>query len=440
MEAGTGDPRARLAVAACLVAMAGAVVLGLGVAARHAQAIAAATAGGEQSLAVEPRAFAATLSVAGTVVPGDAIDVTAPFDGVVRSVGFVYGAPVAEGQALVELDTREIAQRRNEGEAEYLKASQAAADMKSWNASPEVSQARRAEATAAFDLADTRRKTVGTKALLDRGLVARDEYDTLVQQQRGQEMSLAAARQDLGVAVARGRGANRRVVDIELQNARARLADLDVQAGGAVVRAPAAGVITHPASEKIDASSPMLHAGQTLTRGQLIGAVARPGGLSVAFQLGESDANRVRPGQRVEVTGPGFSGQILGGIVASVAREATPGSASNGPAATFAGVARLDPLGPGPAGAIRIGMTANVVVHVYDNPAALVVPPAAIQGAAPNAFVTVKDPRTGKTRPVAVRIGRVAPDGVEVLSGLRPGDVVAWKASSTAGADDSDSE
>jgi HlyD family secretion protein len=34
-----------------------------------------------------------------------------------------------------------------------------------------------------------------------------------------------------------------------------------------------------------------------------------------------------------------------------------------------------------------------------------------------------------------VRIGRVAPDGVEILSGLRAGDVVVWSGAAVSGAD-----
>ncbi|MBA3811005.1 MAG: biotin/lipoyl-binding protein, partial [Caulobacteraceae bacterium] len=256
----------------------------------------AAKAGaGEQSAVIQPKPFAATISVVGTVTPGDVVAVSAPFDGVVRSLRFTYGDPVAQGQVLAVLDTTEIDHRRNEARAEFLKASQAASDMAGWASGPEVSQARRAEAQAAADLKDTERKTAETKGLLDRGLVARDEYEGALQQARSQRMGLAAARQDLASALKRGEGSNRRVTAIELGNASGRLAEVEAQRAGAVVRAPASGVMVHPPSDKGDAPGPGPHAGGPVTKGQLIGAVARPGGLAVAFQLSEADANRVRP-------------------------------------------------------------------------------------------------------------------------------------------------
>ncbi|MGI9169381.1 MAG: efflux RND transporter periplasmic adaptor subunit [Caulobacteraceae bacterium] len=405
--------------------------------ARRPAAGARAEAGGEQSAVITPRPFASTLSLQGAVTPGNGIDLTAPFDGRVRRVEFEFGGLVGQGQTLVELDTSDIQQRRGEAEAEYLKASQAAADMAAWSSGPEVSQARRAEALAAFDLNDTRRKMAETKALLDRGLVAREEYEGLMQQQQSQAAALAGARQELTEVFKRGVGANRRVAQIGLATARARLADLDSQSVGAAVRAPAAGVMVHPPSDKVEAAGSALHVGQALTKGQLIGVIARPGSLGVAFALSEADANRVRPGQGVQVTGPGFGGFALRGAVASVAREATPGSVNGGSTVSFAATARLDDLTPAQAAVIRIGMTANVAIDLYRNAAALVAPPAAIQGEAPDTFVMVRNRRGGRPSRVAVRIGQVAPDGVEVLSGLKAGDVVVWpKAAGGADPDD----
>ncbi len=410
-----------------------AILVGVVVLRRHAPGSAPSAL---QSAVIQASPFASTLGLTGVVTPGDVAGVTAPFDGRVTKVGFDFGTAVIQGQMLVTLDTSEIQQRRDEAEAEYLKAAQAAADMARWSTGPEVSQARRAEATATFDMAETRRKIAETKALLDRGLVARDEYDGLIQQQRSQEQSLAAAHQDLGEALRKGDAANRRVTDIELETARARLEAADAERAGAVVRAPVAGILVRPPGEKGEASVTPLHIGMTLSKGQLIGAIAHPGGLGVTFQLSEADANRVRPGQRVQVTGPGFQGLSLGGSVAEVAGEATAASGGESAGVTFAASARLDPLTPAQAAIVRIGMSASVSIDLYRNPSALVAPPAAIQGAAPDTFVMVRDKKSGQTRRVPIRIGQVAPGGVEVLSGLRPGDVVVW----SAGASENDSD
>jgi len=386
---------------------------------------------GQHSSVIESRPFTATLGVTGIIAPGDVVTVTAPFDGKISRVGFEYGAKVTKGQALVTLDTSEIERQRDAAEAEYLKASEAAADMAGWSSGLEVSQARRAAAAAAFDLSETQRKITETKNLLDRGLVARDEYDALIEQQRNQEMAVSAARQELAEALKKGDAANRRMTAIELGTAKARLNELEAERAEAIVRSPASGIIVHPPSEKNEAAAQTVHPGMSLVKGQLIGDIARPNGLAVAFQLSEADANRVRPGQHVEITGPGFDSLVLDGTVATVAGEAVPESGSEGSAVTFAASARLHPLTAAQTAVVRIGMSATLSIDLYRNPNALVAPAASIQGTAPDTFVMVKD--AGGTRRVPVRIGEVAADGVEVLSGLKPGDVVVWSANSPDG-------
>lgn len=378
----------------------------------------------EQSAVVQPRPFDATISLVGMVVAGDSIDVTAPFEGRVKSVNFEYGAPVTEGQVLMELDDAELRQRQNEAEAAYLKASQAAADMAGWASGPEMSRARRGATTAQFDLQDTRRKAEETKALLDRGLVPRSEYDGLVQQLRSQQMTLTAAQEDVATTLKRGDGANRRVVAMELENASARLEAVRTQMAGKVMRAPATGVIVHPPVDKGEAQP--MHAGLQVSQGQLIGSVARAGGLAVSFELSETDANRVRVGQKVTVTGPGFGGQALAGEIIRVAGEAKGGGASPGGAAVFSAAARIDGLTPEQAATVKIGMSANILVATYHNPSAIVVPPQAVQGTAPAATVMVRGAKGAVPKAVTVQLGQVAPDGVEILSGLKAGDTVVW--------------
>jgi multidrug efflux pump subunit AcrA (membrane-fusion protein) len=378
----------------------------------------------EQSAVIQARPFVSTIGVAGTIAAGPGGEVTAPFDGVVRTMNFLYGEPVEQGQVLAVFDVSGVATQRNEAEAATLKADQAAADLAGWSSGPDMSRARRAVVAANSDLQDIRRKIDETKALLDRGLVSRGEYDDLLRRRETGEASVAAAEQDLTVAMRRGEGSNRRVAALQLQNARTQLATLNGQVAGAVVRAPARGVLVRPPTDKPDATA-AVHPGLQMTKGQLIGAIAAADALVVTFKLSETDANRVKAGQAVVVTGPGFPGMILKGRVALVAGEATPASPGS-PSATVAAVAHLDGLTPEQAAAVRIGMTANVVIDVYSNPSAVVAPPEAIQGVAANATVRVKDPKTGATSTRAIRLGVVAADGVEVLSGLKPGEVVVW--------------
>lgn len=379
----------------------------------------------EQSYLVVRRPFVASIGFVGTITPGDGIGITAPFAGTVKSLNFSYGDRVLPGQLLLELDVAELEKSRNEAESAYLKATQTSADMSNWASGPEMSRARRSAATAIADLNDTERKVAETKALLDRGLVARSEYDGLLQQRRAQRMSTVSAQEELQSTLERGQGANRRITTLELANARARLNELNGQFSAAIVRACEPGIVVSPPTNKFAAADSGIHVGSSLTKGQLVGVIARAGGLAATFSLDEADVTRLKVGQPVIVTGAGFPGLSLPGRISNIAGEASA-SVTPGAKASFAAIARLDPITPEQTQQVRIGMSANIAVTTYNNPSALVVPPQAVRGAAPTASVLVRDKAGGSPRSVTVQVGQVGPDGVEILSGLKPGETIVW--------------
>lgn len=385
----------------------------------------APASGGEQSLTIARRPFTANLAFAGSIVPGDAIGVTAPFDGSVTAIGFTYGDRVEAGQMIVELDPGELMQTRNDAESAYLKAAQSAQEIADWTDGPEVARARRAATSAALELNAVERDFRETKRLLDRGLVPRNEYDSAAQRLKTQRMAVASANEELESMLRRGQGANRRVASLTLNSARAQLTRLNGQLRRAVVRAPEAGVIVRPPSIQADGITSGVHVGARVSRGQMIGSIARDGGLAVAFKLDEGDVNQLKVDQPVIVTGPGFQGTALTGKIVSIAGEAVAAAGNSGKA-SFTATALLDPLNREQAALVRIGMSAAVIVTTYSNPNAIVVPPSAVQGSAPAATVLVRMPGGGEPRAVSVRIGRVTPEGVEIVAGLKPGDQVVW--------------
>lgn len=378
----------------------------------------------QQSLVVAYRSFSATIGFSGTIVGGDPIDITAPFDGKVKRLGFRYGDLVSPGQMLVELDTADLRMSRNEAESALLKAEQNAEELDSWGSSKDVLRARRSLSSATDALGDTDRKIAETQSLFDRGLVPRTELDGLQQQRRSQQAAILSARDEVDAVEARGRGGNRRMALLELANARTRYAKLNQQLEAAIIEAPGVGIVIEPVSDVPGAGSNMVRVGMRLAEGAAIGSIVRAGGLGVTFRVDEADVNGLKPGLEVGVTGPGFAGLALTGRIKNIARQAQNGAGAAPGKASFTAYVGLDPL-PAQMEQIRIGMTANVSIVTYTNPRAIVVPQEAVQGAAPDTVVMVRD-RDGAVHPVTVQLGRIAPDGVEILSGLRPGMTVIW--------------
>ncbi len=376
----------------------------------------------EQSLVMQPAPFIVHANFSGRIAPGDRIDLTAPFDAMAMRVNFAYGDQVQAGQVLIELDPADVGRSRAEAESAWLKADEEARRLENWEQGPEMRRAARAVTAAEDELNDLEIKLAETKALLDRGLVPRSEYDGLLQQRRQRQTALVVAREDRVETARRGQGGDRRIALLQREVARSRYASVG-GSEGAVIRAPEAGIVVRP-DKGAEQGDRGVYAGGRVSKGQLLGVIASAGGLDVVFTLDEADLNAVTPGQKAVVTGPGFGGQSLNGVVTGVAGEADA-TAGTGKA-SFAARIRLDPLSEAAARNVRIGMTANIAVVAYENPSTMIVPPLAVHGAAPEAWVMAQSTGEAQPRRRVIGLGRVGPDGVEVLSGLKPGDRVFW--------------
>lgn len=379
--------------------------------------------GGEQSLIVEPRPFVATLAFAGRIAPGDAVGVTAPFDGAVRTLSFAFGNRVQAGETLLVLDTEEAAEARNVAEAALLKAARPARDLINWANGPEVAAARRRLRLAELELVRFEREERESRRLLDKGLIARNEHAGAEQQLIAQRMATASAREELTDTLSRGDAVAMRAAQLELRVARDRLRHAESEMRAAIVRAPVSGVMVRPATMGTLSGAAPIYVGGRVARGQLIGLIARDGGLSASFDVDEVDVNALSVGQVVTVTGPGFAGLALSGRVASIAADT--GDAGAAGKTHFVATATLDAPPAGQASRVRVGMTAAVTVITGQKPRAIVLPPLAVEGSAPAATVRVRvGPRVERR---AVQVGQVTPQGAEILSGLAPGETVVWR-------------
>jgi len=375
----------------------------------------------EQTLTVQPRAFEVTLGFSGRVVPGERAELTAPFEGVVTEIAVAFGQRVEAGDRLIALNPADLERERIEAQTAYLRAEAEAARLIDWENGPEMSRARRDVSSGELALSDIERDLEETRALLDRGLVPRTEYDALQQRQRDQRIQLDEAREQLQTTRERGEGVYRRVAILERDLARERLDRIEADLESAVLTAPAAGVVVRPPEGDGERSAPV-RAGGRVSRGDPLLVIARPDGLDVAFQLDEADVNTLETGAPVRVRGPGFPGAQLTGVLSSIAGQAEPGAGTDD--AAFSGTVRLDPLPEAVAPQVRIGMTADIDVIVYASENALVVPAAAVGGVPGQAWVRVRE--GGDVRQVPVVIAIAAPDGVVIASGLAPGDTIVW--------------
>jgi len=376
----------------------------------------------EATIIAQAMPVTARLSLVGTVEPARTVNVIAPFGGMVRDKRFAYGERVERGQTLFVMDSFDLDLRLRDAEAAMLKAAQRVGELADWSRGAEVSRARRQVAGTERDAAQAQRRLRDARPLIDQGIIPRQEYEDLRHQAEAQAAALATAREDLDALLRRGGADARRLADLDLASATARLADLQEQRGRATVAAPVSGlVLKPPATAQTGATA--VETGSSVTGNQILLLIAELESVAVTARVDEMDVNRLRVGQPVTVTGDAFPGGPLHGRLAWVAHQATP--AENGaPGASFALRVELPSLTEEQRAPVRIGMSAALSITLHDNPAGIVLPPEAVRRTTAGPTVLRRDPASGAEEEVPVTLGEATPAGVEIRNGLRAGDMV----------------
>ena len=153
--------------------------------------------------------------------------------------------------------------------------------------------------------------------------------------------------------------------------------------------------------------------GQVVAAGTPVVTLARDDEKEVAIAVPEQDVVRFSRDQAVRVRFWADRDLTLAGRVREIAGSADPASRTYAIRVSLAADER-----------VRLGMTATVEADVPVATTAFAVPLAALTRADGKARVWIVDPATATVAPRDVVLGAVTADGVRVVEGLAPGDVV----------------
>ena len=377
-------------------------------------------------LTIEPRRLVSTLLVPGRLEPGGEARVASPVDGTVVALDFAYGGEVEKGQVLVELDVSKIEREHRALQARVGKAARTLGELEDWENGLDMARARRTLHEAERALEAQRLEVDESAFLLGEGIIPAQEHTTAVEEHERRRLDLEFARRELEVARQRGGPEAVRAASLEHRNLREQLQEMEAAIAGAVVLAPAAGIVTLPpaGAGAAEDGGPLLE-GKSVTSGQLLLTIVDVETLSVAAVVDEIEIGKLRVGQPVAVTSDAVPGVELAGEIASVSWQAVGGTTSGAHApAQFRVEAAIADVPPAVRRRLRLGMRVDMTVAVRDVPDALLVPLAAVRKARGAFELLVRDRESGAVRSVAVETGITNQGEVEIVSGLAAGDEV----------------
>jgi multidrug efflux pump subunit AcrA (membrane-fusion protein) len=378
-----------------------------------------------QWLEVKAQPLNHELGLVGRVEPHRAVMLTAPFDGNIQAIHVEAGQRVAAGQLLLQMDPEQLDMQLREALAAQLKARRAVAELHNWPAGLAVARSRRAVAMTRSAVVGTQRKLEESRALLARGIIARNEVDELQEQLESARLDLAAALDEQADTLEQGAGEFLKIAELELANATLRHEALKRLRDGSQLTAPYSGLIA-PVAEKDStakggADAGIVQAGSRVSQGQALFALSGMDPLNIVSRVSEMDINKLQPGQPVQVTGDALDGEFLEGRLERVSDLAVPES-DVAAGAQFVVISSITSLTAQQRARIRIGMSVRVTVRTYRNERAMVVPAEAITREGETRTVLHRESMDQPPRVVAVTLGQSVADGVEAF-GLEPGFV-----------------
>jgi len=370
---------------------------------------------------VTPMPISSSISLSGSLAPLKEVAVVSPFSGKVAEKFFNYGEQVSKGDLLVRMDTTELVVKIRQAKSTFIKARQHYKELKDWASGTEVSRSNRALSKVKAGIESARLKLEETRSLYDKGIIARSEYDSAREQFQNLKYELKSASEELASVKGKGNPANVEMARLELENVRVKLEELEEQLDRASVHAPVSGIVILPQAS-MGGNTKIIEKGIETTQGGILVVLGNLEGFTVKARVDEVDVGKIKFGQDVMASGDAFPNLALTGKVSHVSSQAGAEGFSRVP--TFDVAVTIESLTPEQKNRLRLGMSCNLLVKVYDSPKALLVPIPMVKTDGTVSWVTMKDKQTGELKKVPVKTGMTTVDSVEILSGLKQGDEV----------------
>lgn len=362
-----------------------------------------------------------TLSLKSVIKPIRVINVTCPFTGSVENIFFEYGQAVEKGRLLVRMDKTEAEMQYRDAYAVAIKAEKRFHDLQNWEHNDQVVKTRRSLTRSKMRLDNYKKTFEETEYLYNKGFIPEKEYESARQQYASAKIDYEAAEHELAIIRAKGTGNNYKIARLEMENAKARLAEIERRLDLADVVAPVAGTIMLGTDTGRNKSEVKIVSGTPVSEGDILLSLGDTSGLSVEVDVDEIEVRKIRQGQKAHVSGEAFPGITLEGLVTNVSSQANT-SRDHYQRPAFNVLIEIKDISPEVRGQIRLGITADVVIVVYDKPEAIQIPIQAVLMEDKGRFVTVKEKSSGLIKKVPVETGITTMDTVEIVSGLSPGD------------------
>lgn len=343
------------------------------------------------------------VTVSGAVESRQKSAVAAEIVALVARLGFKEGQHVRRGDVLVELDDRVVAAECAKATASLDRAKQHLAETK---AGPRDEQIRKAgqlvkQAEARLQYATKQHKIVAT--LAQRGAETAAQLDLALNRLQVAQAELSAARAELDLLESGSRPEQIARAEAEVRLAEAELSRCGALRGKYTLSAPHDGTVT----------ARYVHVGEVVSPGQVLLRLDNTEDIEIRAQAQETQLAGIQPGSRARVLADAYPDRPLPAEVVRILPRVEPESGA---------VSVLLKLTQRPTVTLMDGMAVDIALISEERRQVVRVPASAVERPGEQARVWV---RTNTSfQPRAIETGLADGRWVEVVAGLRPGEVI----------------
>lgn len=354
----------------------------------------------------EKDTIAKEISAVGTVVPSERADVSASISAQISRMGQLKNRLVHQGDPIAVLASQDLVAQRNEA--------QAALDEARLNLQTVQSvQIPQAAAQANKDVNDAKAAVDNTRATYERRQVLYQKGGISLKELEASQLAYTNARDAYRLAVSNAQinrtGVNpnsQSIAAARIRQAQDRLANIDVQVGRGIVRAPITGIVTDQYQ----------YDGEFAQQGAKLVTVADIGTVIVKAQFADNVVHDLKVGNAVTVYPLGAPDERMTGPVTLIGRSSDPQNRTVEVWARFGNPRGLLPAN----GAVQFVVQSEPVAD------AVVVPATAVVLDATNAdegtvMVVGDDMVAHETK---VKVGVKQGDKIQITEGLEGGETV----------------
>lgn len=344
------------------------------------------------------------VSTNGVIEPLDRSEVYAPIDGRVIQIPLREGSEILQGGILMQLESEQVRTALADAKAGLLDARRQANAILTGPPKEEVAAMDAAIAEMAIQLDQANKDLVVEDSLLSKGAVAQATVENLRKQRDQLQLRLDSQKKKKQDALQRYSFEEKQLEQDKVQQLTKQVQRLEQQLQMESVVAPKSGLIY----------SLEVKPGAYVTKGQLLAQINRPGKVRLRAYVDEPDLGRIAKGQSVSIEWDGMANKQWTGIVERPAEQ----------------VVALDnrTIGyvlcsiEGEPKELIPNLNVKVEITTAMKPNVLTVPRSAVYGQEGKQVVSVLNGEKTDTKPVT--LGMVTSDEIEILQGIREGDLI----------------